>query len=143
MGTAKEEELMLNPRKIQLMSRLAVLEKEQGRRLKKVRESYRSDYIGIPMLKNALRITVVFLLVLCIWAVSHINFLLELVAQAEVKLWMIVVLTAYIMVLLVSEIITFLTASADYYRSLRVAEEYEYLLRQLTALEEDGDEETD
>lgn len=134
---------MLNPRKIQLMSRLAVLEKEQGRRLKKVRESYRSDYIGIPMLKNALRITVVFLLVLCIWAVSHINFLLELVAQAEVKLWMIVVLTAYIMVLLVSEIITFLTASADYYRSLRVAEEYEYLLRQLTALEEDGDEETD
>lgn len=134
---------MLNPRKIQLMSRLAVLEKEQSRRLKKVRESYRSDYIGIPMLKNALRITVVFLLVLCIWAVSHINFLLELVAQAEVKLWMIVVLTAYIMVLLVSEIITFLTASADYYRSLRVAEEYEYLLRQLTALEEDGDEETD
>ena len=51
---------MLNPRKIQLMTRLAILEKERGKELRSVRESYRSDYVGIPLLKNAFRVTAVF-----------------------------------------------------------------------------------
>lgn len=140
---AKRGNSMLNPRKIQLMSRLAVLEKEQGKRLKRVRETYRSDYVGIPMLKNALRITAVFVLILCIWAINNINFLLEIVAQLQIKLMLTGVLTAYIVVLLVGTIITFLVTSADYYRSRRIADEYEYLLKQLAALEEDEDEEFD
>lgn len=135
--------IMLNPRKIQLMSRLAVLEKEQGKRLKRVRETYRSDYVGIPMLKNALRITAVFFFLLCIWAVNNIDFLLEIVAQLQLKLLMSGVLTAYIVVILVGTIITFLIASADYYKSRKVADEYEHLLKQLAALEEDEDEEYD
>lgn len=134
---------MLNPRKIQLMSRLAALEKEQGKRLKRVRETYRSDYVGIPMLKNALRITAVFVLILCFWAMNNIDFLLEIVAQLQIKLMLIGVLTAYIVVLLVGTIITWLVASADYYRSRQLADEYEYLLKQLAALEEDEDEELD
>ena len=38
---------MLNQEKIYLMSRLAMLEKEKGKQLRGVRESFRSDYIGI------------------------------------------------------------------------------------------------
>ena len=42
---------MLNQEKIHLMSRLAMLEKEKGKELRGFRESFRSDYIGIPLLK--------------------------------------------------------------------------------------------
>ena len=37
---------------IELMIRLAILEKENGREVKQIRESYKSDYIGIPMVKK-------------------------------------------------------------------------------------------
>ena len=128
---------MLNPRKIQLMTRLAILEKERGKELRSVRESYRSDYVGIPMLKNALRVTAVFFLLLAVWAVANIDFILSTVADAQLGLLAIGILAAYIVVLLVSLIITFLCVSADYYRSLRDMEEYEYLLEKLASLEEE------
>lgn len=128
---------MLNPRKIQLMTRLAILEKERGKELRSVRESYRSDYVGIPLLKNAFRVTAVFLLLLAVWAVANIDFILNTVADAQLGLLAIGILAAYIVVLLVSLIITFLCVSADYYRSLRDMEEYEYLLEKLASLEEE------
>ena len=128
---------MLNPRKIQLMTRLAVLEKERGKELQKIRESYRSDYIGVPMLKNALRVTAVFLVILMIGAVGNVDFLLDTVANRELGLLGTGILAAYIGVLLVSMIVTFLYSSAEYYRNLRYAEEYEYLLKKLAALEEE------
>lgn len=128
---------MLNPRKIQLMTRLAILEKERGKELRSVRESYRSDYVGIPLLKNAFRVTAVFLLLLAVWAVANMDFILNTVADMQLGLLAIGILAAYIVVLLVSLIITFLCVSADYYRSLRDMEEYEYLLEKLASLEEE------
>ena len=128
---------MLNPRKIQLMTRLAILEKERGKELRSVRESYRSDYVGIPLLKNTFRVTAVFLLLLAVWAVANMDFILNTVADMQLGLLAIGILAAYIVVLLVSLIITFLCVSADYYRSLRDMEEYEYLLEKLASLEEE------
>ena len=61
-----------NQQKIRLMTRLAMLEKTEGKELGRVRESFKSDYVGIPMLKNGLRITAGFLLSLGIWCVCHI-----------------------------------------------------------------------
>ena len=129
---------MLNEKKIQLMTRLAILEKERGKELQKVRETYRSDYVGIPMLKNGLRVTTVFGLLLCIAAVGNLEFLLEVVAQMELKLLAVGVLAAYLVILLVSEIITFLCASEEYYQNLQDAQEYEELLKGiLETLEEE------
>ncbi len=128
---------MLNPRKIQLMTRLAILEKERGGELRRMRESYRSDYIGIPMMKCGLRITAVFLLVCIICAVVNLDFILETVANEQLGLLAVGVLAAYLVVLLVSLIVAFLCASADYYRGLRDVEEYEHLLKGLASLEED------
>lgn len=127
---------MPNQQKIHLMTRLAILEKENGKELKRMEESFRSDYIGIPMLKNGLRITAVFLVLLCIWAVGNIDFILSAMADLKLKSLGIGILTAYIVVLLVTLIITFLCASAAYYRNLPIEEEYRWLLKQL-AEEED------
>ena len=129
---------MLNQEKIQLMTRLAILEEEKGAGLRRVRESYRSDYIGIPMLKNALRVTAVFLLLLCIWGAGNLDFILNILARLQIKLLGIGILTAYIVLLLVTLIITFLCSSADYYRDLRAAQEYQWLLERLAELQDDG-----
>lgn len=116
---------------IRLMTRLAMLEQGGGRELKKIRESYKSDYIGIPMVKNALRMSAVFVIVLGIWAACQMDFILIVVAQMETMLLGIGVLTAYLMVLLVILLVTYLTAASRYYRSLSMAQEYQELLVRL------------
>ncbi len=116
---------------IRLMTRLAMLEQGGGRELKKIRESYKSDYIGIPMVKNALRMSAVFVIALGIWAVCQMDFILIVVAQMETMLLGIGVLTAYLMVLLVTLLVTYLTAASRYYRSLSMAQEYQELLVRL------------
>ena len=129
---------MLNQKKIYLMSRLAMLEKEKGKELRRVRENFHSDYIGIPLLKNALRVTVIFLMILCLWSAGSVDFILMVTAQGQLKLLGIGILTAYLVVLLVAMVITFLCTSSRYYRDLRYAREYEELLKDLQAMEETG-----
>lgn len=128
---------MPDQERIRLMTRLAILEKENGRELRRIEESYRSDYIGIPMLKNGLRITAVFLAVLGIWIACHAGFVLNVAAEGQLRLLMTGALAAYGTVLLVTLIFTFLCVSAAYYRELRLEEEYQTLL---LLLEEEGQE---
>ena len=128
---------MLNQRKIQLMTRLAILEKEHGKELRKMRESYRSDYIGIPLLKNGGRFTAVFLAICIVFCAANLDFILETTADMQLGLLAVGFLAAYAVVLLVSLIVTFLCVSADYYRNLQDVEEYERLLKKLESLEEE------
>lgn len=126
---------MPDQERIRLMTRLAILEKENGKELHRIEESYRSDYIGIPVLKNGLRITAVFAIILVIWAVCNAGFVLNVAAEGQLKLLLAGVLAAYGIALLVTLLITFLGASAAYYRGLGLEEEHQELLR---LLEEEG-----
>ena len=116
---------------IELMIRLAILEKENGREVKQIRESYKSDYIGIPMVKNGLRISAVFLAVLGLWAVCRTDFILSVATGGQAGLLGIGILTAYLTVLLVTLLITGLAAVSRYHRSLELALEYEENLARL------------
>lgn len=116
---------------IELMIRLAILEKENGREVKQIRESYKSDYIGIPMVKNGLRISAVFLAVLGLWAVCRTDFILAVAAGGQAGLLGIGILTAYLTVLLVTLLITGLAAVSHCHRSLELALEYEENLARL------------
>lgn len=123
-----------NQQKIRLMTRLAMLEKTEGKELGRVSESFKSDYVGIPMLKNGLRITAVFLLILGIWCVCHIQFLLDVTAEGELTLFGTGVLAAYLAVLIITLAVTFLQAIWRYRRSSEAAREYEELLDELAHL---------
>lgn len=116
---------------IERMIRLAILEKENGREVKQIRESYKSDYIGIPMVKNGLRISAVFLAVLGLWAVCRTDFILAVAAGGQAGLLGIGILTAYLTVLLVTLLITGLAAVSRCHRSLELALEYEENLARL------------
>lgn len=127
----KEAEHMPDQEKIRLMTRLAILEKENGKELRRIQETYRSDYIGIPMLKNGLRITAVFLLILGIWLVCNMDPVLGIAAEGQLSLLLVGIGAAYAIVLLVTLIVTFLCASLRYYRGKELEREYQELLDEL------------
>ena len=122
---------MPDQEKIRLMTRLAILEKENGKELRRIRETYRSDYIGIPMLKNGLRITAVFLLILGIWLACNMEPVLDIAAGGQFALLLVGIWAGYLSLLLVTLIVTFLEASVRYYRGKELEREYLELLDRL------------
>ena len=132
--------MMPDKERIRLMARLAMMEQKKGKELRRVQESFRSDYIGIPMLKNALRITAVFLTVMSIWAAVYVDFLLSVAVMGQLRLFAVGVLTAYIVTLVVTLIITLLISLFRYRRFRRDAQEYSSLLEQLSRLNDEKEE---
>lgn len=122
---------MPSQEEIRLMARLAMLEQEKGMELKRVRESYKSDYIGIPMVKHTLGMTAVFLIALGVWAACRVDFILMVVAQMQTRMLGIGALAAYLMVLVLTLVVSYLTAASRYYRDLALADEYDRLLGEL------------
>ena len=101
-----------------------------------LRESFRSDYRGIPMVKNSLRMTLVFLLILGLWAVSHIDFLLNVISELRVKYFLGLLGILYGSLILVTCLISFWQANQRYQRDRRDWEEYCQLLELLKQQEE-------
>ena len=122
---------MPDQERIRLMTKLAILEKENGKELRRIEESYRSDYIGIPMLKNTLRVTVVFLVILAVWMVCNVDFVLNIFTEGQMKLLLLGILAAYVTIILITWIVTFLYASMEYYRVQSLEQKYQELLKLL------------
>ena len=113
------------------MTKIAILEKENGKELRRIEESYRSDYIGIPMLKNTLRVTAVFLVILAVWMVCNVDFVLNIFTEGQMKLLLLGILAAYVTIILITWIVTFLYASMEYYRVQSLEQKYQELLKLL------------
>lgn len=125
--------------RIRIMTRLAIREQENKAGLRMLRESFRSDYRGIPMVKNSLRMTLVFLLILGLWAVSHIDFLLNVISELRVKYFLGLLGILYGSLILVTCLISFWQANQRYQRDRRDWEEYCQLLELLKQQEELGE----
>lgn len=122
---------MPDQERIRLMTKLAILEKENGKELRRIEESYRSDYIRIPMLKNTLRVTAVFLVILAVWMVCNVDFVLNIFTEGQMKLLLLGILAAYVTIILITWIVTFLYASMEYYRVQSLEQKYQELLKLL------------
>ncbi len=127
----------LNPEKIRLMARLAILEKENGRGIRNVRESYRSDYIGIPVFKNLLRVTVVFALIAGIWAVCHLGQLLDALSGSQLRSIAVGLAVFYLIMMIITAAVTYAVYAASYRRNKQDTVLYQELLEELDAVEKE------
>lgn len=68
---------MVREEKIKIMTKLAILEQDQGDMIKKAKTYYRSDFIGGHLLKNIFLYTAAFLIGFILWASYSMDALLE------------------------------------------------------------------
>ncbi len=62
---------MIDEERIKLMTRMASFEANEGRRMIPVTQYFRSDYVGLNMLKTAISTTIAFLLCVGVWLLCH------------------------------------------------------------------------
>ena len=123
---------MITEEKVKILDRLALYEKQEGRKYLPVSKYYRSDYIGLALIKNFFLVTIGYGLILAVIAAYNLEYLLDNVHKMDLISLGIVVLAGYIGVLAVYSVLTYIQYTVKYYNAKKSVKQY---YTQLTRLE--------
>ena len=123
---------MINEEKVKIMTKLAMYEQGKGRKYLPVSRYYRSDYIGLALIKNFFLVTIGYGLILAVIAAYNLEYLLDNVHKMDLISLGIVVLAGYIGVLAVYSVLTYIQYTVKYYNAKKSVKQY---YTQLTRLE--------
>ena len=119
-----KELFMLNEEKIKIMNKLAMYEQGEGKKYLPVSRYYRSDYIGLAMIKNFFLITIGYVLVLAGIAAYFGEYLVDNIHKMNLVALGIEAVVGYIVVLVLFSVLTYIQYSVKYYRAKKSVKAY-------------------
>lgn len=119
-----KELFMLNEEKIKIMNKLAMYEQGEGKKYLPVSRYYRSDYIGLAMIKNFFLITIGYVLVLAGIAAYFGEYLVDNIHKMNLVALGIEAVVGYIVVLVLFSVLTYIQYSVKYYRAKKSVKTY-------------------
>ena len=122
---------MADREKIRLMARLAMLEKHSGRRIRKAENTSRIDLITNPVWRWGLFVTLLFFALTAALAVLNMDMVLDAVSKDRTKSLIMIVLIAWLSLLTVTIVISFLSSVSGAKRVNREREQYRRYLSEL------------
>ena len=129
-----KELFMLNEEKIKIMNKLAMYEQGEGKKYLPVSRYYRSDYIGLAMIKNFFLITIGYVLVLAGIAAYFGEYLVDNIHKMNLVALGIEAVVGYIVVLVLFSVLTYIQYSVKYYRAKKSVKNYYEELTQLSKI---------
>ena len=125
---------MLDIEKIRLMTKLAHYESGQGKEDLKISRYYRSDYIGIGLLKNLLLISLGYMLLWGILVAYNLDFLLGNLHKLDFSSIFMEVAVGYAIIVLIYSAITYAMRFLRYLKAKKSVQEYYDNLNELVEL---------
>ena len=122
---------MINEKRIRMMTKLANFEQQNYPLVKDAKTYYRSDYIGVHLLKNLLRISLVYFIGLGLWACYHIDDLMVKINTMDIMGIGRNMLIFYGVVVGVYLIITYIIYSIKFYKAEKKLQTYRNMLDRL------------
>lgn len=123
---------MLNQEKVKIMNKLAMYEKGEGKKYLPVSKFYRSDYIGLALIKNFFLVSIGYALVVMAVAVYFSEYLLSNIHKMNMVTLGIYIVAGYFIVLAAYSALTYIQYSVKYYRAKKSVKKY---YEQLTKLD--------
>ncbi len=115
---------MLNADKIKIMNKLALYEKTQGKKHLPISKYYRSDYIGIALIKNFFLVTIGYLLVLAGLAAYYGDYLMENIHRMDIVYLGEFLIAGYVIALLAYSVLTYIQYSVRYHLAKKSVKNY-------------------
>lgn len=112
---------MVNEEKVKIMNRLAMYEHGEGRKYLPVSRYYRSDYIGLALIRNFFLVTIGYILGLAGVAAYFSEYLMDNVNKINLVEVGIYIIVGYLIVLVVYSILTYIQYSVKYFRAKKVS----------------------
>ena len=122
---------MLDVQKIKKMHKLAVYESGEGKQHLAISNYYRSDYIGLTLIKNFFLTTIAYALLLMGWVGYRSDYLMNNLHRMNLPLLVVAALGGYIILLVVYSVLTYIYCTVKYAKAQKGIQEYYKALGQL------------
>lgn len=125
---------MLNQERIQLMTKMAAYEENEGKKYMAIGSYFRSDYIGLQTIKSIICATIAY----CILFAMYIFYDFEIFMQDIYKMDLLEfgknVILYYFIFTLIYGVISYIVHSYRYHKAKKSLKKYYHHLKQLSAM---------
>ena len=121
----------MNEKRIRMMTKLADFEQKNHSVLRNAEDYYRSDYIGIHLFKNLIRITLAYLIGAGLWACYHMESLMKKLNTMDIRETGIKLLISYGVITVLFLLLTYIIYAVRFYLAERKLQTYRNMLERL------------
>lgn len=125
---------MINEEKVKIMTKIAMYEQGKGRKYLPVSKYYRSDYIGLALIKNFFLVTIGYIMAVAAVAVYFGEYLMENLHKMDLVSMGIYIIVGYVAALVGYSILTYIQYSVKYYKVKKSVKEYYIQLTELSKI---------
>ena len=125
---------MLSQERIKLMTRMAAYEENEGKKYMSIGSYFRSDYMGLQIIKSVLSATLAFLIIAGLYVYYHFDTLMQDIYRVDLMAIGKTVLIYYAGFVIGYSLITYIVYSFRYSRAKRSLKKYYHHLKQLAAI---------
>ena len=125
---------MINEEKVKIMTKLAMYEQGKGRKHLPVSRYYRSDYIGLALIKNFFLVTIGYCLVLAGVAAYFGEYLIDNIHKMDLVSLGIEAVAGYVAVLVIFSVLTYIQYTIKYRKAKKSVRNYYEELTQLNKI---------
>ena len=125
---------MINEEKVKIMTKIAMYEQGKGRKYLPVSKYYRSDYIGLALIKNFFLVTMGYVMAIAAVAVYFGEYLMENLHKMDLVSLGIYIIIGYVAALVGYSILTYIQYSVKYFKAKKSVKEYYTQLTELSKI---------
>ena len=125
---------MLSQERIKLMAKMAAYEENEGKKYMSIGSYFRSDYMGMQVIRSVICGTLAFFLLAGLYVYYHFETMMQDIYKMDLLLLGRRVLFYYIVFIAAYSVITYVIYSFRYSRAKRSLKHYYYHLKQLAAI---------
>lgn len=125
---------MLSQERIKLMTKMAAYEENEGKKYMSIGSYFRSDYMGMQVIRSVICGTLAFFLLTGLYVYYHFETMMQDIYKMDLLLLGRRVLFYYVVFIAAYSVITYVVYSFRYSRAKRSLKHYYYHLKQLAAI---------
>ena len=123
---------MLNEEKIKLMTRMAAYEENEGKRSMQIGNYFRSDYIGLQVMKSVISATIAFAIVIGMYIFYEFESVMKEIYQVDLLATGKQILIAYVVFVGIYAVITYIIYAYRYTKAKKSLKKYYTHLTELS-----------
>ena len=123
---------MLNEEKIKLMTRMAAYEENEGKRSMQIGNYFRSDYIGLQVMKSVISATIAFAIVIAMYIFYDFESVIKEIYQVDLLATGKQILIAYVVFVGSYAVITYIIYAYRYTKAKKSLKKYYTHLTELS-----------
>ncbi|MBP3459477.1 MAG: hypothetical protein J6K58_09720 [Lachnospiraceae bacterium] len=125
---------MLNQERIQLMTKMAAYEENEGKKYMSIGSYFRSDYIGLQIIKSIICATIAYVILFGMYIFYDFEFFMQDLYKMDLLEFGRNVILYYFIFTLVYAVISYVVYSYRYHKAKKSLKKYYHHLKQLSAM---------